>query len=319
MATATYPGGSGSIVAKTQADKFIPELWSDEIVAAYKKNLMMANLVNKMSMVGKKGDTLHIPKPTRGSAAVKAANTAVTIQADTESEVVVTIDKHYEYSRMIEDIVGVQALDSMRRFYTDDAGYALAKQIDDDLFTLGKSLGDGDGTSWATSNTYYMDTSGGLSTYAADTVAADDTFTDASFRDLIKLMDDADVPMDGRFLIIPPSARRDILGITRYNSSDFVDGRSTSTGLIGNLYGIDIYVSSNCPVIEAAADNSASSVDTKAAIFGHKDTFVLAEQMGVRSQTQYKQEYLADLFTADTIYGTKVLRPETGFVVALPN
>jgi len=84
MASATYPGGSGSIVAKTQADKFIPELWSDEIVAAYKKNLMMANLVNKMSMVGKKGDTLHIPKPTRGSANVKAANTAVTIQADTE-------------------------------------------------------------------------------------------------------------------------------------------------------------------------------------------------------------------------------------------
>lgn len=319
MASATFPGGSGSIVAKTQADKFIPELWSDEIVASYKKNLMLANLVNKMSMVGKKGDTLHIPKPTRGSANVKAANTAVTIQADTESEVVVTIDKHYEYSRMIEDIVGVQALDSMRRFYTDDAGYALAKQIDDDLFTLGKSLGNGNGSSWVHSNTLYMDASGGLSTYAADTVADGDTFTDASFRDLIKLMDDADVPMDGRFLVIPPSARRDILGITRYNSSDFVDGRSTQTGLIGNLYGVDIYVSSNCPVIETAADNSAASVDTKAAILGHKDTFVLAEQMGVRSQTQYKQEYLADLFTADTIYGTKVLRPETGFVVALPN
>ena len=319
MASATFPGGSGSIVAKTQADKFIPELWSDEIVASYKKNLMLANLVNKMSMVGKKGDTLHIPKPTRGSANVKAANTAVTIQADTESEVVVTIDKHYEYSRMIEDIVGVQALDSMRRFYTDDAGYALAKQIDDDLFTLGKSLGNGNGSSWVHSNTLYMDASGGLSTYAADTVADGDTFTDAAFRDLIKLMDDADVPMDGRFLVIPPSARRDILGITRYNSSDFVDGRSTQTGLIGNLYGVDIYVSSNCPVIESAADNTAASVDTKAAIFGHKDTFVLAEQMGVRSQTQYKQEYLADLFTADTIYGTKVLRPETGFVVALPN
>lgn len=319
MATATYPGGSGSIVAKTQADKFIPELWSDEIVAAYKKNLMLANLVNKMSMVGKKGDTLHIPKPTRGSAAVKAANTAVTIQADTESEVVVSIDKHYEYSRMIEDIVGVQALDSMRRFYTDDAGYALAKQIDTDLFALGKSLGNGDGSDWTHSNVYYMDASSGLSTYAVDTVANGDTFTDASFRELIKLMDDQDVPMDGRFMVIPPSARRDILGITRYNSSDFVDGRSTQTGLIGNLYGVDIYVSSNCPTVEAAADNSAATVDLKAAIFGHKDTFVLAEQMGVRSQTQYKQEYLADLFTADTIYGVKTLRPESGFVVALPN
>jgi len=130
-------------------------------------------------------------------------------------------------------------------------------------------------------------------------------------------MDDADVPMEGRFLVVPPSARRDILGITRYNSSDFVDGRSTQTGLIGNLYGIDIYVSSNCPTIETAAENSANGA-VKAGILGHRDTFVLAEQMGVRSQTQYKQEYLADLFTADTLYGTKVLRPETGFVVALP-
>jgi len=316
MATATYPGAAG-MTGLTEADKFIPELWSDEIVAAYKKNLMMANLVNKMSMVGKKGDTLHIPKPTRGSAAVKAENTAVTIQANTESEVVVTIDKHYEYSRMIEDIVGVQALDSMRKFYTDDAGYALAKQVDDDLFSLGKSLGNGDGSDWTHSNVYSMDATSGLSTYAVDTVIADDVFTDAAFRDLIKLMDDADVPMEGRFLVVPPSARRDILGITRYNSSDFVDGRSTQTGLIGNLYGIDIYVSSNCPTIETAAENSVNGA-VKAGILGHRDTFVLAEQMGVRSQTQYKQEYLADLFTADTLYGTKVLRPETGFVVALP-
>ena len=50
-------------VTNTTGAKFIPELWSDEIVAAYKNNLVLANLVNKMSMKGKKGDTLHIPKP----------------------------------------------------------------------------------------------------------------------------------------------------------------------------------------------------------------------------------------------------------------
>ena len=146
MAKVAYPGGSTSIVNSTNAATFIPELWSDEIVAAYKKNLVLANLVNKMSMVGKKGDTLHIPKPTRGSASVKAANTAVTIQADVESEVQIAIDKHYEYSRMIEDIVDVQALDSMRRFYTDDAGYALALQLDNDLYNLGLRFGDGTAT-----------------------------------------------------------------------------------------------------------------------------------------------------------------------------
>ena len=319
MAKVAFPGGSTSIVNSTNAATFIPELWSDEIIAAYKKNLVLANLVNKMSMVGKKGDTLHIPKPTRGSATAKAANTAVTIQADTESEVQISVDKHFEYSRMIEDIVDVQALDSMRRFYTDDAGYALAIQLDNDLFTLSKSFGDGDGSDYTHSNVYYVNASSGIATYAVDTVASGDDFSDLAFRELIKLMDDQDTPMDGRFLVIPPSARRDILGIDRYNSADFVDGRGVNNGQIGSLYGVEIYVSSNVPVIETATQNTATTSvnDTRGAILAHRDTMVLAEQMNVRTQTQYKQEYLADLMTADTLYGVKELRPETGFVLAL--
>ena len=39
---------------------------------------------------------------------------------------------------------------------------------------------------------------------------------------------------------------------------------------------------------------------------------VFAEQVGVRVQTQYKQEYLADLMTADTLYGVETYRPEAG-------
>ena len=317
MAAVAYPGGSTSIVNKTAADKFIPEIWSDEVIAAYQKNLVLANLVNKMTMRGKKGDTLHIPKPTRGVATAKAANTTVTIQADTETEVLVSIDQHFEYSRFIEDIVEVQALASLRRFYTDDAGYALAKKVDDTLFGLGKTFGNGT-TDWTHSNSYYIDASTGLTAYADDTVVPADVFTDAGFRALIKLVDDADVPMDGRFFVVPPSLRAAIMGIDRYNSSDFVDGRGVNNGQIGQLYGIDIYVSSNCPIIETADDNTASSGgDIKAAILAHKDAMVLAEQLSVRSQTQYKQEYLSTLYTADTLFGVKTVRPEAGFVLAV--
>lgn len=316
MAAVTYPGGSTSIVNKTAADKFIPEIWSDEVVAAYKANLVLANLVRKMSFKGKKGDTLHIPKPTRGVAAAKAANTAVTIQANTESEVQVLIDQHFEYSRFIEDIVETQALSSLRSFYTDDAGYALAKKVDDTLIALGKSFGDGDASDWVHSNVYYIDATTGLTLYAEDTVITSDVFTDAGFRKLIQLMDDADVPMDGRKFAIPPSLRNAIMGIDRYNSSDFVDGRGVNNGQIGKLYGIDIYVSSNMPIIETAAANSVGDA-VKAALLFHTDTMVFAEQLGVRSQTQYKQEYLSTLYTADTLYGVKVVRPEAGFVLAV--
>jgi hypothetical protein len=316
MANAAYPGGSGTIVNNSNAATFIPEIWSDEIVAAYKKNLVLANLVKKMNFKGKKGDTVHIPKPTRGSAFEKAANTKVTIQADQESEVQVLINKHFEYSRFIEDITEVQALASLRKFYTEDAGYALAKKVDDELMALGKAFGDSDGADWVHSNSYFIDASTGLTSYAVDTVTTSDVFTDAGFRKLIQLMDDADVPMDGRKFVIPPSLRNAIMGIDRYNSTDFVDGKGVQTGKIGTLYGIDIFVSSNCPTIETAGDNTAGDA-VKAALLVHTDTMVLAEQLGVRSQQQYQQEYLSTLYTADTLFGTKVIRPEAGFVLAV--
>ena len=307
-------------VTTTTAATFIPEIWSDEIIAGYKKNLVLANLINKMNHSGKKGDTIHIPKPTRGSASAKAANTEVTLIAATEGEVQVAINKHFEYSRLIEDIVDVQAQPSLRSFYTEDAGYALATQLDSDIGLLAKTFGDdnGAGSDFVHSNSFYIDAANGLATYAVDTVAATDLFTDLAFREAVQQLDDNDVPMDGRFLVIPPSVRTTIMGIDRYQSSDFVDNRGVVNGQIGSLYGVDIYVSNNLPVVETAGDNSASAVDTIGAIMAQKDAMVLVEQIGVRTQTQYKQEFLGDLMTADTLYGVKTVRPESGLVISVP-
>jgi len=316
MSTAVYPTAA-AIVGKTEAANFIPEIWSDEIRASYESSLVIAPKVKKISMTGKKGDKVNIPAPTRGAAAVKAENTQVTIQANVEGTVGVDIDKHYEYSRFIEDIVEVQALSSLRKFYTDDAGYALAKQIDTDLLDLAKSLGNGDGSSYVNTASFYADGgTGNLVAYAADTIEVTDLFNDAAFRNLIQKMDDADVPMDDRCFVIPPSLRNSIMGIDRYNSSDFVNGQGVQNGKIGELYGIDVMVSTNCPIIETAAQNSAGGQIRSAQLL-HKDTYVLAEQQGIRSQTQYKQEFLSTLYTADTLYGVKALRPDAGFSLAV--
>jgi NADH:ubiquinone oxidoreductase subunit B-like Fe-S oxidoreductase len=98
------------------------------------------------------------------------------------------------------------------------------------------------------------------------------------------------------------------MGTERFSSSDFVSGQTVNTGLIGNLYGVDVYVSSNCPTLEA---------NVRGCILMQKDALVHAEQMSVRSQTQYKQEYLSTLYTADTLYGVQVYRPEAGLVLAV--
>lgn len=325
MATSTYPTMTGA-VGISDVNTFIPEWWSDEVRAAYKKNLVLANLVRKMSFKGKKGDTMRVPAPIRGAASAKAENTAVTLQNNTELDVTIVVNQHWEYSRLIEDIVATQALDSLRRFYTEDAGYALALQVDNDLWALGRSLGNGTGAAapggWVHSASYYIDATTGLTAYAEDQVIDTDVFTDAGFRSLIQQMDDANVPMDGRYFVIPPSLRNAIMGIDRYMSTDFMNGGGrVQNGKIGEIYGIDVYVSSNAPVVETNAQNTnaSNSKDLKAALLLHKDTFILAEQLGVRSQTQYKQEYLANLFTADMLYGVKAFRPDSGFVLVVNN
>jgi len=297
MANTAFAPNNATTV--TTAANFIPEIWSDEIVASYKKNLVLANLVMKMNFKGKKGDVVHIPAPGRGSASAKVATDAVTLIVDTASEVQVSINKHYEYSRLIEDIAEVQALNSMRNFYTSDAGYALAKQVDTDLIQLGRSSNGGAGTNAYATGAYIG--GDGTTAYVAGS-NNESALTDAAIRRTIQRMDDNDTPMDNRFFIIPPSSRNTLMGLARYTEQAFVgDGNAIRNGEIGNLYGIPVFTSSNC-------DTTSGSNAARVCLMGHKDSMVLVEQVGIRSQVQYKQEYLATLFTSDTLYGVAALR-----------
>jgi len=349
MATSTYPTITAG-VGKTQADKFIPELWSDEILTTFQQNLVVANHVSRMQHNGKKGDLIHIPSPTRGSASDKAALTGVTLQNATEGEIQVAIYKHKEYSRLIEDIVGVQALSSLRSFYVQDAGYAIATRIDRDLALLWHYLNGGA----APTNANLFETAvsgadGSTAFSGASHSTTSGVLTDAAIRRMMQTLDDNDVPMSERVLILPPVEKRNLLGIPRFTEQAFVGesggGNSIRNGLIGNIYGMSIYVTTNCPVIHVestttntqvvnfsttslaasstgepipgpTADVTLTAVDFTAKTDSkyrvgallHKSALVFIEQMTPRVQTQYKQEYLADLLTTDTIYGVGRLR-----------
>jgi N4-gp56 family major capsid protein len=286
-------------VTVTTAATFIPEVWSDEIVAAYKKSLVMANLVKKMSFKGKKGDTVHIPVPTRGDASAKTAGNQVTLIAATEGDIAVSINQHFEYSRLIEDIVEAQALSSLRSFYTDDAGFALGKRVDTSIIQLGRAARGGNSANQAYSGGIIGST--GVAYTSGTSNAAN--IADAGIRTAIQLLDDQDVPMDGRSLVVPPVARNSMLGINRFTEQAFKGTGSTlMNGEFGDIYGVKVYVSTNC---DTAAGNSATD---RVALMFHRDWAVLVEQIGVRAQTQYKQEYLGNLFTADTLYGVSELR-----------
>jgi N4-gp56 family major capsid protein len=302
------PLGTNNVVQSTvNTAGFIPEVWSDEIIAAYKKNLVAANLFKKMSMKGKKGDVMHFPSPARGSAAVKTASSQVTLIAESGTEKTVTINQHYEYSRLIEDFAEVQALSSLRRFYTDDAGYALATRIDTSLIELGRGAQGGGGT--AAYNRAYL--AGDGSTLYVDGTNIGTALTDAGLRRAIQRLDDQDVPMDGRFLIVPPSTRNTMMGLARFTEQAFVgDGGTIRNGQIGDVYGVKVFVTTNA--------DTATTTTTRVALLAHPEAFVLVDQLGVRVQTQYKQEYLGTLLTADTLYGVGELRDTSAVALAVP-
>jgi N4-gp56 family major capsid protein len=342
--------GSSHITAAT-GDVYIPELWSNEVIAAYMREVVMRGAVTQYSFNGKKGDTYHIPNFTRGSANAKAASTIVTFNTATHTKTDLSINKHYEYSYLIEDIVTVQAMNSLRQSYTTDAGYALAKQVDQDLHILTATLASGTNSAAALYEKGVLGSDGSTNfSGAANSNTGNGTaLSDAGLRKMIQTLDDNDTPMSQRVLIIPPVEKNTLMGLSRFTEQAFVgDGAAIKNGQLGSVYGIPVLVSTNCPWVHvnsvtgtqsgtfsstaptgaSYADaygntvdwNTSSPSDTKyrVGVLLHKNALALVEQMKVRSQTQYKQEYLADLFTADTIYGVGELRDADGLCYVCP-
>lgn len=280
-------------MTKAKARSFIPEIWSDEVIASYKTNLVTANLVRNLNHKGKKGDTIHIPVPGRSAASAKEANAKVSLNTDEATIMNVTVNEHFEWSMQIEDIASIQAMSSMRKFYTDDAGYALASTID------GKLLRE-------------MRTAVTSLTGTKNSIVRVTSSWDKGILSAIQLLNIKDVPTNNRVLIVSPSCMTKLISESRFTEHDKIgSGKAITTGRIGQIYGMDVYMSNK--VAENIKDgiNNLQKANSQFAYLVQKESTILATQQSIRTQTQYKQEYLADLFTADCIFGVKVIRPES--------
>lgn len=320
MATALYtPDTVASSTTVTTAANFIKALWSDEVLAAYKANTVMVPLIQSLPFSGEKGKTIYIPKPARGSVTAKSAGTGVTLIVETSGVFTLTVDQHFEYSRLIEDIAKIQALDSMRAFYTDDAGYAHALSLDSAVHTNAATWAGSSSTPRTVGSAYSQAEIGGdgATAWVQTGSGNGSALTDAGIRRAIQYLDDNNVPARQRSLVVPPVEKRRLLGLPRFTEQAFVgetgSSNSIRNGLIGDIYGIPVYVSSNVATVD-----SSDCTSYRACLLFQKEVAVLAEQLAPRAQSQYKQEFLSDLFTVDTIYGLGAPRPEAGVVLMVP-
>ena len=279
----------GSAVTNTTDQHFIPEIWADGIYKYFERKSVFRGLVDDYSALfaGKGyGDVLHIPEMSLISASDKSAGADVSYDATATTETQLTVNKHKYVAKLFEDLTMIQSEADLVEKYARKMGEALSRQVDADIRTELQSLED--------------------SLLLAD----DDTLTAGKFEEALATLGEADIPyMDGECaMVVNPTLFADILnpsaGIAQYfirNDAVGEGNRGLRTGLVGSLYGIDVYMSNT---VDTANEGGAGTNTISGAIF-HKSAVAFASQQDVRVQSEYSIDALGTKVVADLLYGVK--------------
>ncbi len=267
-------------ITNTEADVFIPEIWSQEVIRATNPKFVLANLVWRFDKEAKMGDTIRVPSVSNLVANDKVKNIPVAKQAPTETNTDIAINTHKEVSYMIEDITELQSNRNLRNLYTEPASTALADAVDGSLAALASGFSN-------TKGTY-------------NTAITTDVVLDS-----IEVLDLADVPESERYFVFRADVKRDLLDLAAYTSSDFVDGKPVQSGMIGSLYGVQTFMSNNLVI---------SGSNTNNMLF-HKQALALAMAQAPRAQVDYSLSDLGWLSVIDCVYGVKEMRDDFGVLV----
>lgn len=263
-------------VTTTTAAKMIAEVWTRKIEFPFYKELYFKDVVTRRDeLVSEGGNKINIPFITSYDARDKAAGTPVTYDANTETEIELTINKHKYLAFTIEDIVKVQSKYNLQEAYRVAQKEAVARAIDTDLASLHASAG--------------TNVSGGA------------TVDDADILAVILALDLANVPQTQRVGIVGSKVMGDLRNVNKYSAYDQTGktGLAASQGaLVSHVYGMDIYMSNN--VVDDATNTHN--------LFFHKSALSLALQL----KPTYKMEESVDVLglkcALHTIYGVAVER-----------
>jgi hypothetical protein len=269
-------------ITNTTADVFLAEVFSKEVIRETNPKLVLAKLVKRFDDEARMGnDSISVPSITNFVANDKVSNIPVSFQANTETDIVISIDQHKETSFLLEDITELQSKQDLMAHYTDAASTAIARAIDTSLAAL--ALG-----------------------FSTATGAYNTAITTDVVLNSIESLDLADCPEDDRSFVFRSDVKRDLLDLAAYTSSDFVGGKPTESGNIGRLYGVDTFMSNNLIFTGGTNRNN---------MLFHKDALALAMAQQPRAQAEYSVSQLGHELVVDTVYGVRELRDDFGVLV----
>lgn len=225
MTTARIPAGADTA-------GFVPELWSKKVLEAVHSRLVIVPLVNHTwEQELKYGDTINVGILNTVSAhEVTIGTEGVVEDIATGTKVDIVVDQYYEAPVVIGDMTNLQSQVNLVVQAQRESGYAIAKQMDTSLGALFSALSGG---------------TGGSGDQGTDSSAVTDDMLIAS----VEVLDEADVPEDGRVWIFDPSTRADIMKIDKFVRSDYGYGDVIPTGAFRkDVYGAPVFITNNLTV-----------------------------------------------------------------------
>ena len=266
---------------------FIPELWSARLLNALDKSHVFANVVNRdyEGEIKKMGDTVHINTIGAVTIGTYTQNTDFTSGPETlaTTDQTLTIDQAKYFNFQVDDIDAAQAAGDIMDKAMTRAAYGLADASD--KYIAGILAGAADASNLVSSSAVALTSSN-------------------VYENVVKMrtiLDKANVPTAGRWLVIPPEMYALILLDDRFvkTGGEMAEG-ILSTGLVAQAAGFDIYLSNNCVSV------NSNSTDTYTIVGGVDSAATYAEQI-VSTEAYRPEKRFADAVKGLHVYGAKVV------------
>jgi hypothetical protein len=271
-------------------DSFIPTLWSARILQNLHKSQIYAQpgVINRdyEGEIQNVGDTVKINAIGAVTVGSYTKNTDISAAETLDgAATTLSIDQAKYFNFQVDDIDRVQQMPKMMDEAMREAGYALKDTLDSYLAAL-----------WS-----QVDSDNFIGTDAVPKTDAGTASYPLNYLfQLATILDENNVPTDGRWVVVPPWYKEYLLKDTRFvNPGTGQAEQRLANGMITQAAGFTILQSNN--VANTSSDNYKI-------IAGHPMAWTLAEQI-VKVEAYRPQLRFADAVKGLHVYGAKVVRP----------
>mgnify|MGYP000335784931 FL=1 len=322
---AVYPvTGSGAFDTNpSYSGAFIPTLWSGKLLAKFYQNTMLSEVTNTdyEGELKNQGDTVRIRLAPSISISDYTVGQTLSYEVPTPIFQDMQVNKGKYFGVQVNDVLAYQADMNLMNMFTEDAAKQLKIAIENEVFfnsfvTEGPAAQNEGATAGKISAAYNLGT---------DIAPIDQATPENVLKAILRMstvLDEQNVPEDGRFLIISPFDRQLLMQSSIAQAYFTGDQASTiRTGKIGMLDRFSVYVSNLLPRGEAgkALVAGLSATSTGGAVNNAKARRIMVA--GTKQATSFamtinkteplrNQTDFGDIVRGLAVYGRKVVKPE---------